>query len=209
VQGGQRAELRARCAEELIKLGFDGYGYGGYPIADGRLVDEVAMVAQLLPQGSVLHGLGIGTPENLVAAWRSGYSIFDCTLPTRNARRGVLYTDLNLAGVDLTDPDLADRDLADRDLADRDLADRDLADRDGIGRVSRIARLTDERWVRATGPVDASCDCELCRSYPAGYLAHLFRVEDTLAHSLATLHNLRFYTRLTAALRERAGSAAR
>ncbi len=179
VQGGQRADLRTRCADALVNLGFDGYGFGGYPIAAGRLVDEVELTARLLPPGAVLHGLGIGTPESLVAAWRCGYSIFDCTLPTRNARRGVLYTDLDT---------------------------RDLA---GEGKVSRIARMSDEKWVRAAGPVDPRCDCELCVGYSAGYLAHLFRVEDSLAHTLASVHNLRFYGRLTAALRERVPGAVR
>src|SRR5262249_23096525 len=77
--GGPDRRLRTRCAQELAAIGFDGYGYGGYPIVDGRLVDEVELVAQLAPPGSVLHGLGIGTPENLVRAWRLGYQIFDCT----------------------------------------------------------------------------------------------------------------------------------
>jgi queuine tRNA-ribosyltransferase len=172
VQGGQRADLRRKCADALMDLGFDGYGFGGYPIAAGRLVDEVELTARLLPPGSVLHGLGIGTPESLVAAWRCGYSIFDCTLPTRNARRGVLYTHL------------------------------DTQHLGGEGRVSRITRIADERWVRASGSVDPDCDCDLCTQYSAGYLAHLFRVEDSLAHTLASVHNLRFYTRLTAMLRE-------
>jgi queuine tRNA-ribosyltransferase len=179
VQGGRRADLRARCADALTDLGFDGYGFGGYPIAEGRLVDEVELTATLLPPDAVLHGLGIGTPESLVAAWRCGYSIFDCTLPTRNARRGVLYTDLDI---------------------------RNVA---GEGKVSRIARMSDEKWVRASAPVDADCDCELCAQYSAGYLAHLFRVEDSLAHTLASAHNLRFYTRLVAALRERVAGAVR
>jgi queuine tRNA-ribosyltransferase len=177
VQGGQRADLRKRCADALMDLAFDGYGFGGYPIAEGQLVDEVELTATLLPADAVLHGLGIGTPESLVAAWRCGYSIFDCTLPTRNARRGVLYTDLDTGSL----------------AAAR--------------RVSRIARMSDEKWVRATGPVDADCDCELCAHYSAAYLAHLFRVEDSLAHTLASVHNLRFYTRLATALREQKAPA--
>jgi queuine tRNA-ribosyltransferase len=168
VQGGQSTALRRRCAETLVELGFDGYGFGGYPIVDGKLVDEVSLVAGLLPPDSLLHGLGIGTPSNVVAAWRAGYGIFDCTLPTRNGRRGVLYTGL--------DPSTLD---------------------------SRTVRIGDERWVRHTGPVDPDCDCALCSRYAAGYLAHLFRVEDALGPTLASLHNLRFYTRLTEALRKR------
>jgi queuine tRNA-ribosyltransferase len=172
VQGGADAKLRARCAEALAEIGFDGYGFGGYPIVDGRLVDEVAQVAELAPRGAILHGLGIGTPESLVSAWRSGYGLFDCTLPTRNGRRGVVYAELD--DTCLGDPGFY-----------------------------RVARLTSERWVRHRGPVDPDCDCQMCE-LPAGYVAHLFRLEEPLAGTLATVHNLRFYTRLTAALRAEA-----
>lgn len=99
IQGGPDQGRRARCASALAEIGFDGYGFGGYPIADGQLVDEVSLVAELAPAGSILHGLGIGTPENLVSAWRAGYGVFDCTLPTRNGRRGVLYTDLDVTSL--------------------------------------------------------------------------------------------------------------
>lgn len=170
IQGGPDPSRRARCAQALIDLGFDGYGFGGYPIVSGSMVEEVALVAELAPPGAILHGLGIGTPENLVSAWRAGYGVFDCTLPTRNGRRGVLYTELDL-------------------------------DRVGEPGLYRIARLGDERWVRRNGPVDPGCDCPLCTTVPAGYLSHLFRLEEPLAGTLASVHNLRFYTRLTEGLR--------
>jgi queuine tRNA-ribosyltransferase len=173
VQGGADAARRAHCAQELAAIGFDGYGFGGYPVVDGRLVDEVAQVAELAPPGAPLHGLGIGTPDSLVAAWRAGYGIFDCTLPTRNGRRGVVYTEL---------------------------------DRGALGERGfyRVARLGDEKWVRRRAPVDPDCDCQMC-ALPAGYVAHLFRLEESLAGTLASLHNLRFYSRLTQALRSGAG----
>ena len=170
IQGGPDRGRRERCAAALAEIGFDGYGFGGYPIAEGKLVDEVAMVADLAPPGSLLHGLGIGTPESLVSAWLAGYDIFDCTLPTRNGRRGVLYTELDVASL-------------------------------GAPGFYRIARMEDERWVRRTGPVDPGCDCLLCTTVPAGYAAHLYRIKDALAGTLGSLHNLRFYTRLTDALR--------
>jgi len=171
VQGGNDVDRRARCASALVEIGFDGYGFGGYPIVDGRLVDEVALVADLVPPGRPLHGLGIGTPENVVTAWQAGYDIFDCTLPTRNGRRGVVYHDLDLTAL-------------------------------GSRGLYRVARMTDEQWVRRRGPVDDRCDCEMC-SIPAGYVAHLFRSDEALAGTLASLHNLRFYSRIIDALRER------
>jgi len=176
VQGGPDAQRRIRCAEALAEIGFDGYGFGGYPIVQGHLVEEVALVAGIVPPGSVLHGLGIGTPESLVSAWRSGYRVFDCTLPTRNGRRGVVYGELDLTRI------------------------HDDAS------FYKAARLGDEKWVRRRGPIDPGCDCEMC-TLPLGYVAHLFRLEEVLAGTLASLHNLRFYTRLIDALRTTAGGA--
>jgi tRNA-guanine family transglycosylase len=64
----------------------------------------------------------------------------------------------------------------------------------------RVARLGDERWVRRRAPVDTGCDCQMC-ALPAGYVAHLFRLDEALAGTLASLHNLRFYARLAGELR--------
>lgn len=176
VQGGRDRDLRRRCAETLVELGFDGYGFGGWPIDDdGRLVDEVAFVAELLPADAPKHALGIGRPDTLVAAWRAGYDTFDSTAPTREARRGLLY----VPKVDLGDPG-------------------------AVVRADKIASwydATDRKHWRDRRPVDESCDCPLCTQYPRAHLAHLFGVEDPAAHTLATLHNLRFVTRLVDTLR--------
>lgn len=92
VQGGTRFDLRRACAEELLQIGFDGYGYGGWPIRDdGGLVEAVEMVARLIPPPFPLWGLGIGKPHHLATAARMGYGLFDCVLPTRDARHGRLY----------------------------------------------------------------------------------------------------------------------
>ena len=93
VQGGNDRELRRRCAEALIDIGFDGYAYGGWPFdGSGRfLADIVAHTAELLPDDRPKYALGIGNPGALVACARMGYSLFDCALPTRDARRGRLY----------------------------------------------------------------------------------------------------------------------
>ncbi len=94
IQGGDDLDARRRCVDGLLRIGFDGFGFGGWPISDsGGLVDEVGAVVEMLPEEFPLHGLGIGRPDNLVAAYHLGYDTFDCTIPTRDARRGRLYTD--------------------------------------------------------------------------------------------------------------------
>jgi queuine tRNA-ribosyltransferase len=166
VQGGLDGDLRRRCAEGLMELGFDGFGFGGWPVDDdGRLVHAVALVADALPPEAPKHALGIGRPENVVAAWRLGYSMFDCTLPTRNARRGVAY-------VATGEPPGED------------------------GGFYRQLRLDQERFRRDRRPLEEGCDCDACSRYTRAYLAHLVGIGDTLAARLIAIHNLRFYTRL-------------
>jgi len=89
-----------------------------------------------------------------------GYQIFDCVLPTRDARHGRLYvSDDNEKGFAYYTPDK-------------------------------------ERHYYDDNPVDPDCDCLLCTHYSRAYLRHLFKIEDLTAVRLATIHNLRFYSRL-------------
>lgn len=93
VQGGFYQDLRKYCAEELAKIGFDGFGYGGWPINDDGSFDleSAKTIADNTPKEYVLYGLGVGMPEDIVALCKLGYNIFDCVLPTRDARHGRAY----------------------------------------------------------------------------------------------------------------------
>lgn len=89
VQGGPHDDLRRRCLDAMLECGFSCFGFGGWPIGDeGELVDAVFRVAEMVPNTAPLWGLGIGRPDSVRACVRAGYSLFDCTLPTRDARRG-------------------------------------------------------------------------------------------------------------------------
>jgi queuine tRNA-ribosyltransferase len=68
VQGGHDRDLRRRCGESLANIGFDGYGFGGWPIDDQKRLDDDALgwAADSVPAGSPLHALGVGKPENVV-----------------------------------------------------------------------------------------------------------------------------------------------
>jgi len=94
VQGGVFPDLRERAAREVVGLDFDGYAIGGVsvgePAADRRAVVE--RTAPLLPAGKPRYLMGVGTPPDLLHAVGCGIDLFDCVLPSRNARHGLLFT---------------------------------------------------------------------------------------------------------------------
>jgi len=174
VQGGASEELRTRCAEALLDIGFDGYGYGGWPLdAEGNLVTEMLdLTRRLIPAHLPLHGLGVGHPLNITAAAAMGYQTFDSALPTRDARRGRLYTFTFAPHPSpLASP------------------------------TFRFLYITDDKYIKDARPVEEGCDCLTCRRYSRGYLRHLYRANEAAFQRLATIHNLRFMARLMDALR--------
>jgi queuine tRNA-ribosyltransferase len=94
VQGGMHEDLRAQSAEELITIGFDGYAIGGLSVGEPRemMMDMTEHTAALLPQDYPIYLMGVGTPTDLVEAVYRGVDMFDCVMPTRNARNGMLFT---------------------------------------------------------------------------------------------------------------------
>lgn len=94
VQGGLDLNLRRRAVEALLPLDFDGYALGGFSVGEERpaLWDGVAMGAPLLPAERPRYLMGVGTPADLLHAVACGIDLFDCVIPTRNARHGLLHT---------------------------------------------------------------------------------------------------------------------
>jgi queuine tRNA-ribosyltransferase len=94
VQGGIFEELRFACIEKLITMPFGGYAIGG--LAVGESSDDMYRIteysADKLPVHKPRYLMGVGTPENILRAIESGIDMFDCVLPTRNARNGMLFT---------------------------------------------------------------------------------------------------------------------
>lgn len=93
VQGANDYDLRKYCAEELQKLNFDIYNYGGLSLdPEGKLDLELSQyLVDLLPQDKPRYAMGNGNPDDIVALAEMGWDLFDCVLPTRNARHGYLY----------------------------------------------------------------------------------------------------------------------
>lgn len=176
VQGGGIKDLRKHCADELLKIGFDGYGFGGWPL-DGEgnlLTDILEYTRQCIPRQFPMHALGIGHPHNVLACYQLGYGIFDCAMPTRDARHGRLYQ--------FTQP---------ASNPNQGLQDKWL----------KYLYINDQEHIKHPGPLSEDCDCLTCQRYSRGYLHHLFKMNDSLYLRLASIHNLRFMTQLTERIR--------
>jgi queuine tRNA-ribosyltransferase len=96
VQGGMHEHLRDESLRELEGIGFDGYAIGGLSVGEPKedMLRILRHIAPQLPQDKPRYLMGVGTPEDLVAAVAQGIDMFDCVMPTRNARNGMMFTRL-------------------------------------------------------------------------------------------------------------------
>jgi len=94
IQGGLYEDLRKRSVENLVQMGFAGYGIGGLSIGMSRMAmrDMTSLVCELLPSDKPRHLLGAGLPLNILDGIEDGVDMFDCVLPIRKAQRGVAFT---------------------------------------------------------------------------------------------------------------------
>ena len=94
VQGGMYPELRRQSLQGLEHIGFDGYAIGGLSVGEPKaeMREILNYTAPLLPQDKARYLMGVGTPEDIVEAVLAGMDMFDCVMPTRNARNGHLFT---------------------------------------------------------------------------------------------------------------------
>ncbi|MGH1537490.1 MAG: tRNA guanosine(34) transglycosylase Tgt [Gammaproteobacteria bacterium] len=94
VQGGMHADLREESAHQLLDIGFDGYAVGGLAVGEQAKEREEMLDITLpfLPTEKPRYLMGVGKPQDIVEAVRRGVDMFDCVIPTRNARTGFLYT---------------------------------------------------------------------------------------------------------------------
>jgi len=161
VQGSVYPDLRAECAERLVELDFPGYAIGGCSVGEGSqmMYDVVEMTSRHLPENKPRYLMGVGTPEDILNCVEAGVDMFDCVMPTRNARGACAFT------------------------------------WNGKVRLRNLKHKLDEQ------PIDDTCDCYACRNFSRGYIRHLFNVKEGLAAILVSIHNLRFYQRLMAAIR--------
>ncbi|MCL4366355.1 tRNA guanosine(34) transglycosylase Tgt [Patescibacteria group bacterium] len=166
IQGGSDKNLRKYCAEELIKIGFDGYCFGGWPMIGGKVnYDILKFTADLMPDDKPKFALGVGSPEAIVKGTEMGYDILDCVLPTRDARHHRLYIF------------------------------------DSKSNKMEYMYINKTIYKNDQKPVSKDCNCHTCKNYSRAYMRHLFKIGDSLAWRLATIHNLTAYADLIRVLR--------
>ncbi len=166
VQGGVHHDLRTRSAEGLKDIGFDGYAIGGLAVGETE-AERNAMLEHTSPQlptDRPRYLMGVGRPEDLVESVARGVDMFDCVMPTRNARNGHFFT------------------------------------------TTGTVRIRNAQYERDVRPIEEGCDCYACRNgFSRSYLRHLDRCNEMLAPMLGTMHNLRYYQRLMAQMRDAIG----
>jgi queuine tRNA-ribosyltransferase len=172
VQGGTHEDLRERSLNGLVDIGFDGYAVGGLSVGESRedAYRIVKSLASKMPADKPRYFMGGGMPEEIVYYVYNGIDMFDCVLPTRNARHGTLF-------VWNQEPS-------------------SIKWSEGASDFYSILRITNESNAFDQSPIDKHCDCETCKTTSRAYLRHLFSVGEILALRLATIHNLSFYLRL-------------
>lgn len=162
VQGGMHEALRKRSLEGLCEIGFDGLAIGGLSVGEPKedMIRVLDFLPPLMPPEKPRYLMGVGTPEDLVEGVRRGVDMFDCVMPTRNARNGHLFVD------------------------------------SGAIRIRNAVHKHDD------SPVDPTCDCYTCTNFSRSYLHHLDKCGEMLGSMLNTIHNLRYYQRVMAGLRD-------
>jgi queuine tRNA-ribosyltransferase len=196
VQGSTYKDLRLRSVKELVAMdfsakggpafGWNGYAVGGLAVGEpiDKLYEVLDYTVPALPENKPRYLMGVGKPEQIVEAVKKGIDMFDCVIPTRNARHGMLY-------VWKSNPRALARGRLKRGLQPTQL----------IGQFYQEFRIKQSKYTSDTKPLDQHCDCYTCKNYSRAYLRHLFMSNDPLALRLATIHNLKFYLELMKFLR--------
>jgi len=174
-QGSVFKDLRAQSAQELVKIGFDGYAVGGLTLGESEkeTYQAIQYALQEFPENKPRYLMGAGKPEQIVEAVKMGIDMFDCVIPTRNARHGLLYTRSSM-----TNPS-------------------GLSSKNFYQKI----HITNAKYKNDFKPLDSNCSCYTCQNFSRAYIRHLFMAKEQLGKTLASIHNLSFYLNLMKEIR--------
>jgi queuine tRNA-ribosyltransferase len=153
VQGSTYKDLRKESAKYITDLDFEGIAIGGLSVGEPTelMYEMTDLNTDYLPEDKPRYLMGVGKPANLLECIARGIDMFDCVLPTRNARNGQIFTQ------------------------------------------NGYININNAKWKNHNKPLDPDFPTDLCQKYNMSYIHHLFRNDELLGLSLASLHNLTFY----------------
>ncbi len=180
VQGADYKDLRLRSAKELTDMNFDGYAIGGLAVGEPAktMYKVLSYTTPALPEDKARYLMGVGYPENIVEAVKAGVDMFDCVIPTREARHGKLYLW----------------------KGKRSAVIASAARQSSRARPSwyETINITNSKFAKDSHSIN---DTNL-KNYSLAYLHHLFKTNESLGLRLATLNNLDFYMSLMKNIRQ-------
>ena len=173
IQGGTELDLREKCTRELVKIGFDGYGFGARHVdKNGRFLEEILKkTASFIPENSLRFALGVGRPGDIKICTQLGWDMFDCVIPTREGRHGKLFLD----------------------------EEKPLLNKKNRTKFINIGNAIFNQDFTV---INKSSNIKALKTYSKAYLKHLFQLKEPLGQKLAALNNLEFYQKLMTELRE-------
>ena len=153
IQGSTYHDLRLQSTEFIAELDLPGCAIGGLSVGEPAEVmyEFTELSCNILPKDKPRYLMGVGTPVNLLECIALGVDMFDCVLPTRNARHGLIYT------------------------------------REGI------RNMKNQKYERDFSPLDPDSDLPMDQFYTKAYVRHLFKAQEYLALTIASVHNLHFF----------------
>jgi queuine tRNA-ribosyltransferase len=163
VQGGNDLTLRKESGAALSSIGFDLYGFGGWPVdKEGTLLTKVIeSFVDSVPRSSLTYGMGIGMPDDIETCYKIGIKLFDCVIPTRNARHGMLFVT--------------------------------KGNGEKSGRTHDTVRILNSRYQYDFSPIDPECDCPTCKNSTRAYVRFLLKKKNPVGFTLASVHNVWWY----------------
>lgn len=173
IQGGIYRDLRLKSLKEITALNFDGYAVGGLAVGESsqEMLKVLDWLLPFLPENKPRYLMGVGKPEQIIAAASRGIDMFDCVIPTREARHGRFYKFkskiLNFKS----------------------------------SNFYQEINIRNAKYQADFNPIDKNCECQTCQNYSRAYLRHLFITNEPLGLRLATIHNLKFYLDLMRKMR--------
>lgn len=181
VQGGLERDLREKSAAALVKLGFDGYAVGGLAVGETeqQMCSTLDYIDELLPGDKPRYLMGVGYPHQIVEAVKRGIDMFDCVIPTREARHGRLY-------------------FWNREFVG---SGKNLLTIENVESFYEAVHIRNEIFKFDLTPINERSKIIELKTYSKAYLRHLFDTDDPLGWRLATLNNLEFYLDLMRRIR--------